>query len=159
MQRELQSIARHLFGHERREHTLQPTALVNELWVRVLRDGGINVRSRSEFVAWASTALRHLLVDHARKRRAQKRGGGAPRLLIHDEPAAPGVDVLELDDALTKLETHHERSARVVEMRYFGGMTQGEVAERLGVSERTVRADWALARAWLRRTLSDPGDA
>lgn len=152
---ELGRIARHLFGSERADHTLQPTALVNELWLRVMRDGGVEVRSEVEFRAWAAKAMRNILVDHARAKRAQKRGGLASRVVLVDVPGRPGIDILGLHEALNRLETHHERSARVVEMRFFGGLTQAETAERLGVTERTVRADWKMARAWLHRLLLD----
>lgn len=152
---ELQRIARHLFGSERADHTLQPTALVNELWVRLIQQGGIEVRSEAEFRAWAATAMRNILVDHARRKHAQKRGGESRRTLLIDVPNGPGIDILELHEALTRLEIHHERSARVVEMRFFGGLTQAETAARLGVTERTVRADWTMARAWLHQVLTD----
>ncbi len=155
LQDDLAALARHLFAGERVDHTLQPTALVNELWLRLLADSTVQIRSRVEFLAWASRAMRHLLVDHARRKGAQKRGGGATHIPLADAPGRPGVDLLELDEALNLLEQRHARSARVVEMRFFGGMTDAEVAERLGVSDRTVRADWTLARAWLFRALGD----
>ncbi|MDX9911058.1 MAG: ECF-type sigma factor [Phycisphaerales bacterium] len=152
---ELGRIARHLFGSERADHTLQPTALVNELWVRMIEHNGFEVRSEAEFRAWAARAMRNILVDHARRKRAMKRGGGDAHVVLIDIPGRPGIDVLDLHEALIRLESQHERSARVVEMRFFGGLTQAQTAERLGVTERTVRADWQLARAWLHQELLD----
>lgn len=153
---ELSQLAAAMFSGERPGHTLQPTALVNELWLRLLADRSFEFRSRPDFLAWASVAIRHVLVDHARRRNALKRGGGSARHSVQfDIASMPGVDILELDDALHALERQHPRSARVVEMIYFGGMTHAEAAQRLGVTDRTIRADWSLARAWLYRTLGD----
>ncbi len=143
-------------------HTLQPTALVNEAYLR-LADQRTGWRSRSHFFAIASQAMRRILVDHARARDSLKRGGGA-RLPLPDggaEPAAPGwesggsqVDLLALDEALSKLAALDADSARVVEMRFFGGMEIDAIAEFMGSSERTVRRHWVYAKAWLARELS-----
>ena len=106
------------------------------------------------FFATAATAIRRILVDHARRRKSLKRGGGQRQVAVDGIPAAgPSVDLLELEDALQRLATLHARQARLVELRYFGGLSQDEAAEVLGVSRRTVAGDWAMARAWLRREL------
>ena len=149
---ELRGLARELLAGERRDHTLQPTALVNEVALRLLgqRSGWSN---REHFFALASMAMRRVLVDHARAHLAAKRGRGKiGRLAI--EPAAdvaafPAEDVLALDELLDRLKALDERKARVVELRYFAGLGNDEVADVLGVARSTVAADWAFARAWL----------
>lgn len=159
---ELRRVAGANLRREAPGHTLQPTALVNEAYLR-LADQRTGWRSRSHFFAIASQAMRRILVDHARARDSLKRGGGA-RLPLPDgraEPAAPGwesggsqVDLLALDEALGKLAAIDADSARVVEMRFFGGMEIDAIAEFMGSSERTVRRHWVYAKAWLARELS-----
>jgi RNA polymerase sigma-70 factor, ECF subfamily len=139
-------------GYLRRErpgHTLQPTALVHEAYVRLVGLQG-QLRSRSQFFGVASNLMRRILVDHARRRRAAKRG--AIRVALDDAHAAVvdrEVDLVRLDDALSELSALDPRQGRVVELRYFGGLTVEEAAEVLGVSVATVKRDWTLARAWL----------
>jgi RNA polymerase sigma factor (TIGR02999 family) len=142
--------ARHMRG-EARQHTLQPTALVNEAYLRLMHGPDV-VHNRQHFLALAAQAMRRVLVDHARQKRARKRGGGLERvtleLLPGEEPY--NVDVLALDEALTALSKLDERASRVVELRFFGGHTDKEVCEILGENLPTVRRDWVFARSWLK---------
>ena len=148
----------------RRDHTLQTTALVNEAYVRLIDQKNVDVADRVHFFAIASNTIRRILVDHARTRGAAKRGGdGAWERVTIDaaERGSDGPDVLDLmalDEALTKLSTLSERAGQVVTMRYFGGLTVEQIAEALRVSSRTIADDWAMARAWLRRELRDGND-
>jgi RNA polymerase sigma factor (TIGR02999 family) len=144
---------------ERVDHTLQPTALVNELFVRLLRGQPVAFESRAHFFATASQVMRRILVDHARQRAAGKRPPGERRAPLHEALISPGLPlelVLVLDDALTRLADFDPRHARLVEMRYFGGLTEMEIASAMGVSVRTVRRDWKAARAWLLGEMSGP---
>jgi RNA polymerase sigma factor (TIGR02999 family) len=137
---------------ERRDHTLQPTALVHETYLRLMHEGGAGYESRAHFLAAASIVMRRILVDHARQRAAAKRPGGRQRVELNDVLAAqnPRLDqMLALDEALTRLAACDARQARVVEMLFFGGLTAEEAAETLGVSTRTVKRDFRSARAWL----------
>jgi RNA polymerase sigma factor (TIGR02999 family) len=155
---ELHAIARQVFRGEAAGHTLQPTALLGELWVRLLRSETTVFESTAAFRAWAATAMRHILVDHARRRRAAKRGGEARFEPLGAVGVGGGLDIVQLSDAIDRLKDEHPRSARVVEMRFFGGMGDAMIAERLGVSTRTVRSDWRLARTWLYLELGEgPG--
>lgn len=152
---ELRVIAGRFLDNERRAHTLQPTALVHEAWLRL---GGTPDVPDPQFLAMAANTMRRILVDHARARRAAKRGGGDVPVRIdspEDAPDHPGIDIVELDDALGKLAGTHERLARIVELRLFGGLRVADVSALLGVSDRTVEADWRLARAWLKRELEE----
>lgn len=147
--------ARHLMG-ERAGHTLQPTALVHEVFLRMNGRPGLEFQGRSHFMAVASIAMRRVLVDHARARAAQKRGGGVTHVTVGEANAISEdrtQDVLLVDSALAKLALEDPQAGRIVEMRFFAGMTEAEVAQVLGVSERWVRKQWAFARAWLRREL------
>jgi RNA polymerase sigma-70 factor (ECF subfamily) len=149
---ELHARARHYMRRERQSHTLQPTALVNEAFLRVMREGGHDLQSRAHLVAAASIAMRRVLVDHARERAALKRPAGKKRVELNDLLAAeaPRLDqMLVLDEALEELARCDARQARVVELLYFGGSTAEEAGEALGISERTVKRDWRRARAWL----------
>ena len=148
---ELRVLAGVHFAGERAGHTLQPTAVVSELWIRLATGSKKHFDSEASFRAWASTVMRHLLIDHARKRRTLKRRVDRERTLTdHEAPGGlDGVDLLALDEALRHLSASQPRLARVVEMRYFGGMTDAQIGTLLNVSDRTVRSDWALARAWL----------
>ncbi len=153
---ELRAQARRHLWKERRNHTLQPTALVHETFLRLQSQRRAHWQNRRQFFAVAAQTMRRVLVDHARARIAAKRGAGRTLVPLEDAPAparAPGVDVLALDQALSRLASLDARQAQVVEMRYFGGLSAEETAAALGVSLPTVKRDWALARAWLFRTL------
>jgi RNA polymerase sigma factor (TIGR02999 family) len=154
---ELRVLARQRLSGERPNHTLNTTALVNELYLRVA-PAGQHFSTEIEFIAAASQMMRRILVDHARTHNRQKRGGGVDALPLSELTFEIGehnaVDVEVLDDALTRLARIDPRQARVVEMRFFGGMSETEIAAQLGVSSKTVRRDWATARSWLRSTLA-----
>lgn len=154
---DLRRLANRLMQGERANHTLQPTALVHEAYMRLIRYDQMQWQDRAHFFAMASKQMRQLLVDHARRHRAARRGGGVPALSL-DEGLGLTVDnatdVLMLDDALQALEALHPRQARMVVMRFFGGMSVTEIAAVFGVSTRTMQTDWAMARAWLKRELS-----
>jgi len=156
---DLRRHAASLFRHERPDHTLQPTAVVHEAWLRMSPAGPWT--SLSQFFAVAGRLMREVLIDHARRRAAAKRGGGEARLTYHDELETPGaqggVELLVLDDALEKLEKLDARQARVVELRYFAGLSIEETAEALAVSPATVKREWQMARAWLREALGGAG--
>jgi RNA polymerase sigma factor (TIGR02999 family) len=155
--RELRRIAAGALRAERSGHTLQPTALVHEAYLRLADQKDVRWQNRAHFLGCAAQVMRHVLVDAARARRAGKRGGDAARVTLTDAlgvaAEARGLDVVALDDALRALAALDARQARVVELRYFGGLSIGEAAEVLGVSPATVSADWAVARTWLRREL------
>jgi RNA polymerase sigma factor (TIGR02999 family) len=143
---------------ERPGHTLQPTALVNEAYLRLLggAGGAPAWNDRTHFLSAAARAMRNVLVDHARARNAQKRGSGL-RVTLDDElrgAGDPGLDFLELNDALERLAAEEPRWARVVELRYFGGLELAEIAQALDVSTITVSRDWRFAKAWLAQRLS-----
>jgi RNA polymerase sigma factor (TIGR02999 family) len=153
---ELHRLAHAYMRRERVNHTLQATALVNEAFVRLLQERHVAWQNRAHFCAIAANAMRQILIEHARRRAALKRGGGAVRVTTVDLPAvapAPSIDVLALDLALERLAAHDARRAHIVELKYFGGMTIDEIAEVTGTSPATVKRDWVLARAWLRREL------
>jgi RNA polymerase sigma factor (TIGR02999 family) len=149
----LREIASRFLHHERRDHTLEPNALVNELYVRLLGGEPITFEARTQFFAIAAQTMRRILIDHARARTAEKRGGVQQQVSLSavDEwsPVAQNEDLLALDAALSKLETLDPRAACVVELRFFGGLTEDEVAEVVGISTITVKRDWKAARAWL----------
>lgn len=150
---ELRRIARARLRNERPDHTLQPTALVNELYLQLLRRPEVTWTSRKHFLLSASKAMHHLLVDHARAKRAEKRGGNWQPVEIEDpgdKSAEGGIEALELDELMTRLAEKEPRMAHIVELRFFGGLTLTEISDVLGIDERTVKRDWALARAWLR---------
>lgn len=154
---ELRRQARSALRREGEGHTLQATALVHEAWLRL--DGQHEARweSRTQFLAVAAQMMRRVLVDHARTRHALKRGGGATQVTLGDADnavaASGNVDVLALDDALARLAIMDPRKARLVELRYFAGLSIPEAAEALGISQATVGREWAVARMWLRREL------
>lgn len=156
---ELHRLARHHMAGERAEHTLQPTALVHEAWMRLVGGQGTEWEGRQHFLRVASRAMRNVLVDHARARRAERRGGDRGRepfdaaVELYEEG---GVDLVALSDALEQLEGVDPELLRIVEMRFFGGLQNREVAEALGTSLRSVERGWATARAWLRGALDDP---
>ena len=141
---------------EREGHSLQATALVNEVYLRLIQGRSVNWQNRAHFLAVAARLMRRILVDFARARQYQKRGGDAIRVTLADDlalSAEPGRDLVALHDALEALATHDERKSRVIEMRFFGGLTVEETAEVLHVSPDTVKRDWRLAKAWLLRAL------
>jgi RNA polymerase sigma factor (TIGR02999 family) len=155
-----QELYRRAHWHMAREqvgHTLQATALVNEIYVRMIDLRGVSWRDRAHFFAMSSRLIRQILIDAARSKHAQKRGGQSPHvtidesLLVSEEPRA---DVIALDDALTTLATIDARKSQVVELRFFGGLDIEETAAVLAVSPETVKRDWKLAKAWLRRELT-----
>ena len=151
---ELRRLAQRYLTSERREHTLQATALVNEAWLRM---EGRAVVDREHFLAVGAQAMRRVLIDHARRRKRDKRGGSDWQRVTLAEPVTPGgspdIDLLELHDLLESLAARDARAARVVELRYFGGLTIDETARVLGVSSGTVDNDWFAAKAWLGREL------
>jgi len=158
---ELRSLAERSLRAERVGHTLQPTALVHEAWLRLADLDLIEWTDKAHFVRAAAGTIRRILVDHARGRGRERRGGGARRVTLSAmDPSSvdngTGLDVLALDDALGQLRERGERKARVVELRYFGGLTIQETADALEVGTTTVEDDWAFARAWLRRALGNP---
>lgn len=155
---ELRRIAGGYFQKIPHGETLQPTALVHEVYLKLSREGDVP-REREHFLAVAATAMRQILVDHERARRAQKRGGEATRITITanlglERPSIEEIDLLALHEALAALGELSERQARVVEMLYFGGLTVDEAAGVLGVSASLVEKEWRRARAWLRRELA-----
>ena len=158
---ELRAIAGKQLQRERRNHTLQATALANEAYLRMVDQRDVDWKGRAHFLAVAAEVIRRILVDHARKKGAAKRGGGAAQvtLTLGDVLQAPGdkneVDVLALDQALKDLSALSDRQSRVVELRFFGGLSVEETAYALGVSERTVKGDWRVAKAWLRERLGE----
>jgi RNA polymerase sigma factor (TIGR02999 family) len=151
------ALAGNLLQHERHGHTLQPTALVNEAYLKLSAQRSTACTDRHQFLGVAATAMRRILVDHARTRSRHKRGSGtapAPLELALDAAAPAGTDVVAVDEALQRLAAIDDRMARVVELRFFGGLDLVETAAVLGTSERTCERDWAMARAWLRRELA-----
>ena len=149
-------------ARERRGHTLQTTALVNEAFIRLVDAKGVRWQDRAHFIGISARLMRRVLVDHARARGYRKRGGGAQRVML-DEAAAVSapldVDLLALDRALTGLAAVDERKSRVVEMRFFGGLSVEETAEALHMSTDTIKRDWRLAKLWLLRELEGTASA
>ena len=160
---ELHGIASRYLGGERRDHTLQTTALVNELYLRLFGNGKVSWENRAHFFAVSAQTLRRILIDHARSRSADKRSGKRVRVALECLGPADGgqsdEDLLAIDQALGRLAQLEPRSARVVELRFFAGLTEDEVAEVLGVSIITVKRDWRFARAWLMSQLLPSSDA
>lgn len=153
---ELKAMAANRMRGEPVDHTLQPTALLNEAYVRLVDPTRIGWRNRSQFFAVAARAMRQVLVDHARRRRAAKRGGGWERVLLDDVSGGFGggeIELIDLDEAFEKLSARHERMARVAELRVLAGLTGREIADVLGVSRKTVVEDWRFASMWLRAEL------
>ena len=156
---ELRRLAAHHLRNERAGHTLQPTALVHEAYLRLSGLRSMQLHNRSHFYGAAAEAMRRVLVDHARGHRAQKRGGGEAAVLLTDSAAAPvdlPLDVEALDEALTELERVAPEKAKVVELRFFGGLSVEETGEYLGLSPATVKRYWSFARAWLYKELHPP---
>jgi RNA polymerase sigma factor (TIGR02999 family) len=158
---ELRRLAARALQGERPDHTLQPTALVHEAYLRLARAEGFEVRSRKEFLVVASRAMRRVLVDYARARRTGKRGSNPLRVTLDDSGghAEPAYDLLALDEALTRLNAVDGQQVRVIELRYLAGLSVQEVAETLSISPTTVKRETAMARAWLYREIaSGAGD-
>ncbi len=149
---ELRRLAQHYMDQERTGHTLQATALVHEVYLRIFEAEPITWQDRAHFFAVAAKHMRQILVDHARSRQAEKRGGGRVQVTLSavtEVALGPDYDVIALDEALARLESLDLRASRVVELRYFGGLTEPEAAEVLGISLATLKRDWEVARAWL----------
>ncbi|MFT3786886.1 MAG: ECF-type sigma factor [Tepidisphaeraceae bacterium] len=153
---ELRQIASREFRGQRSDHTLQPTVLVHEAFLKLV-DKPLQFQNRSHFLSVAAIAMRQVLVNHARTKNTQKRGSGDRPAILHEEAVGreASMDVLALNDALEQLAEIDDRKKRIVEMRFFGGMTVEEIAEALDVSKTTVESDWRAARAWLSVRLSD----
>lgn len=157
---ELRRLAAHKMAHENPGHTLQPTALVHEAWLRLAGNENRKWNDRTHFFAAAAEAMRRILVDNARRKRAQRHGGGQQRVELNEvNVAAPGSDdeLLALDEALEKLATQNRAEAEVVKLRYFVGMTIEETADALDISVRTANYHWSHARAWLYKEITKPG--
>jgi RNA polymerase sigma factor (TIGR02999 family) len=149
---ELHRLAHHYMRRERTGHTLQTTALVNEAYVRLVDASRVEWRDRAHFFAVSASLMRRILVDFARRRRYQKRGGGAVMIALDEDDIPgpqPGPDIVALDAALEALAAFDPRAASIVELRFFGGLTVEETAEVVGVSPRTIKREWAAAKAWL----------
>jgi RNA polymerase sigma factor (TIGR02999 family) len=154
---ELRALAEKQLRSENAGHTLQPTALVHEVFMRLVEQSKVNWKGRAHFLAVSAQAMRRILVDHARTRGRVKRGGDWRRVILDEKLAPPKlreVDSVALNDALETLATLDEQQARIVELRFFGGMSVAEVAHILGVSKRKIEGDWTHAKAWLRAELS-----
>lgn len=155
--RSLKKIAHQHLNRERGSHTLQTTALVHEAYLKLIDQNSVSWKNRSHFFAIASQAMRRILIDHARKQIADKRGGKGEKISLDDVDTAvltTDQNLVHLDEALKQLEQVDEQQSRIVELRYFGGLTVDEVAEVLQISPRTVAREWAMARAWLFQNLS-----
>ncbi|MGB8781758.1 MAG: sigma-70 family RNA polymerase sigma factor [Terriglobales bacterium] len=155
---QLRHVARHFMAGERPGHVLQTTALVNEVYLKLVDCGQMNWQDRAHFFAVSAQLMRRILVDFARSRDYQKRGGGALHISLDETPSIcdePNMQLVALDDALKALAAVDERKSKVVEMRFFGGLSIEETAEVLKVSSETVQRDWRLAKVWLLRELSE----
>ena len=157
---ELHAIAAKYLHRERNSHTLQPTALVHEAYLKLVGETRVNWQGRAHFLAIAAQAMREILVDHARRHHAAKRGGNRHRIALDDNlviESSREVDLLALEDALNKLAKLDPCQAKMIELRFFGGMTIAEVAKVMGMSKRSVEREWTMVRAWLRRELGRSG--
>ena len=153
---ELRGLAARYMQRERPNHTLQPTALVHEAYLRLIDQSRVDWKGRAHFFAVAAEMIRRVLVDHARQHLAAKRGGSAQKIILGEPMGAPDaheIELLDLDEALDRLGELNERHRKVIELRFFGGLSVDETAEVLEVSPQTVRSDWRMARAWLRERL------
>jgi RNA polymerase sigma factor (TIGR02999 family) len=153
---ELRSMAGRSLGSERIDHTLQPTALVHEVYEKLIDQTRVEWQNRAHFFSVAAGLMRRILVDHARKHKALRRGGGADKVPLSEDIAGadPDIDVIALDQALIELAALDPEQARIVELRFFSGLTVEETAEAVGASRATVNRDWAMARAWLHQRLT-----
>jgi len=155
---ELHRIASRYLRRERQGHTLQTTALINEAYMRIVDQNRVNWQSRAHFFGVAAQMMRRILVDHARSHLYAKRGGGAQKLTLDEAIATPqerDLDLVALDDALTTLAQVDSQQSRIIELRFFGGLTIEETAEVLGISPATVKRDWNMAKAWLYGEISN----
>jgi RNA polymerase sigma-70 factor (ECF subfamily) len=155
---ELRRIARRFMRNERAGHTLQPSALINEAYMRMIDAEHVQWQNRAHFFGFAAQLMRRVLVDFARSRNYKKRGGGAHQVSLDKAMVTfkeRGEDLVALDEALRALSEFDERKGRVVEMRFFGGLSEKEIAEALTVSQETVGRDWRLSKSWLRRRLTE----
>ena len=154
---QLRTLARRYLDRERPGHTLQPTALVNEVYLKLVDQTEVDWKGRTHFFALGAQVMRRVLVDHARRKGRAKRGGGLQRAAVDVSliSARSAADVLAVHEAIQDLGKLDPRQARIVELRFFGGLSVAEVAEVLGLAQRTVEAEWTMIRAWLRRRLSD----
>lgn len=153
---ELRKLASGYMRRERQDHTLQATALVNEAYLKLVDQAQIDWKGRAHFFSIAAHLMRQILVDHARARNAEKRGGGATRIALDEAVSFANereFDLVALDDALAALGKFDQQQSRIVELRFFGGLTIEETAEVVGISPATVKRDWGLAKAWLRREI------
>lgn len=153
---DFRGLAASYLNGETRSNTLQPTAVVHEAFIKMVDQDQIDWRGRSHFFAVGATAMRQILVDHARRKAALKRGGSRQRINLEDDltiSPQSDEDVLEIDDALQKLSVIDPHRAQIVELRFFGGLSNDEVAEVMGVSKRSIQKQWAGTRAWLRREI------
>jgi RNA polymerase sigma-70 factor (ECF subfamily) len=158
---ELHRLAGRYMRRERRAHTMQTTALVHEAYLRLMRQEDLSFTNRAHFMAIAANLMRQILVERARARQAMKRGGAGIRITYDESLAAaaePPVDLLALDQALTRLQSLDPGRARIVELRFFGGLTVEETAEAMDISPATVKRQWSVARAWLYREISRGAD-
>jgi RNA polymerase sigma factor (TIGR02999 family) len=154
---ELRKLAEAYLRRERANHSLEPTALVNEAYIRLVGQQHGSWQNRTQFFGLAAKLIRHILVDHARREKAAKRGGDGYRVTLSEVDVTGGtrdIDLVALDDALERLSATHAEHGRVVELRYFGGLTVEETADAIGVSHATVERQWSFARAWLRREMA-----
>jgi RNA polymerase sigma-70 factor, ECF subfamily len=154
---ELKRLASYYLSRERVGHTLQTTALVHEAYMRLVNQEHVNWKNRAHFLGVAAEMMRRILVNHARDRVAAKRGGGAKRVslsMVGNSGEQPDIDVIALDQALTELAVFDSRKSRIVELKFFGGLTTEEIAEVMDISHGTVEHDWKMARAWLYRAVS-----
>lgn len=153
---ELRKIAGRYLKKERSGHTLQPTALVHEAYMKLIDISEINWQDRAHFFAVSANVMRHILVDHARAKLADKRGGESERIALEDVVSLsnePNLDFLAIDEALKELAEFDEQQSKIVELRFFGGLTIEETAHVVGISAATVKREWAMAKAWLHRKL------
>jgi RNA polymerase sigma factor (TIGR02999 family) len=158
---ELHRLATHYISQEATGHTLQPTALVHEAYLRLIDQRRVDWRNRAQFVGLAANMMRRILVNHARDRSARKRGGGAQPVslsLVESPSGRPDVELIALDEALERLAAADPRKARVVELKFFGGLTIEEIAEVLQISGATVEREWSFARAWLYDAIEGSGE-
>lgn len=153
---DLRHLAVHYLQRERPDHTLQPTALVHEAYLRLIDQRSVNWQNRAHFYGVAAQMMRRVLVDYARAHRTEKRGGAAPKLSLDDAIGLSDkkeADLVALDEALTRLAALEPQQSRIVELRFFGGLTVEEVAEVMGISPATIKREWSMAKAWLYREI------
>jgi RNA polymerase sigma factor (TIGR02999 family) len=157
VQTSLHEIARAHLRRERPDHSLEPSALVNELYLKLIDQRQVSWRDRTHFFGVAARMMRHILVDHARRKQSEKRGGDLTRITLSESLGTPEndrLDVVVLDEAMTRLEAIYPQQSRIVELRFFAGLTIEETAEALGISPATVKREWTMAKAWLRRAVT-----